>query len=256
MYKGIYASLLQHKQVGRKSFAVLVDPDKVTPAQLDALIRLGTDAHIDYFFIGGSLLVNNTLEQCVQHIKQSCNIPIVLFPGSNMHICHQADAILYLSLISGRNPDLLISKHVESAPLLYKSPLEVISTGYMLIDGGVPTSVSYMSNTQPIPYDKVDIALCTALAGELLGMKLLFLDAGSGAIRPISEAMIHTISHRVHIPLIVGGGIHTPEKAVANARAGADLIVVGNAIENNANLLSEMAHAVHTLNSTHLLPKL
>jgi len=157
--------------------------------------------------------------------------------------------MLYLSLISGRNPELLIGKHVETAPFLHASPLEIISTGYMLIDGGVPTSVSYISNTYPIPSSKDDIAVCTALAGELLGMKLVFMDAGSGAKIPVSESMIKAVSDKLSIPVIVGGGISTPEKALANVKAGADIIVVGNAIEKDPGLVTELAAAIHSVNN-------
>jgi putative glycerol-1-phosphate prenyltransferase len=153
--------------------------------------------------------------------------------------------MLYLSLISGRNAELLIGKHVITAPYIKLSPLEVISCGYMLVDGGVPTTVSYISNTQPIPSTKDDVAVCTAMAGEMLGLKSIYLDAGSGAINPVSAEMIAAVSGAVDIPLIVGGGISTPEKAQHNANAGADLIVVGNAIERDPSLIQEMAAAVH-----------
>jgi putative glycerol-1-phosphate prenyltransferase len=156
-----------------------------------------------------------------------------------------ADALLYLSLISGRNPELLIGAHVVSAPKVKASGLEVISTGYMVIDGGVATTVSYMSHSAPIPHNKNGIALCTALAGEMLGMKLIYMDAGSGAQRPISEAMIQTVSEQVSIPIIVGGGITEPEMAYRACCAGADMVVVGNAIEKNPSLIREMAEAVH-----------
>jgi phosphoglycerol geranylgeranyltransferase len=151
-----------------------------------------------------------------------------------------------LSLISGRNAEMLIGKHVVAAPLLKASGLEIISTGYLLIDPGHPTSVSYMSNTTPIPHDKNDIALCTALAGEQLGLKLIFLDAGSGARVPVSKSMTFEVSKTISVPLIVGGGIKTPEKALENCLAGADVIVVGNSIEKNQHLLAEMSDAIHS----------
>jgi putative glycerol-1-phosphate prenyltransferase len=151
---------------------------------------------------------------------------------------------LFLSLISGRNADLLIGKHVITAPFLKMSPLEIISTGYMLVDGGIMTSVQYMSNTSPIPANKEDIALCTAMAGEMLGLKQIYMDAGSGAREPISASMINTVSGGINIPLIVGGGIRDPKKAAENAKAGADVIVVGNAIEKDPVLITEMAAAV------------
>lgn len=242
---GIYTTLCAAKQSGDKKFCILLDPDKLTLAHLDTIIELTLQARVDFIFIGGSLVVNDNLDAIILHIKKSCNVPIVLFPGSSRQLSYKADGLLFLSLISGRNPDLLIGKHVETAPFLKMSPLEIISTGYMLIDGGVSTSVSYMSNTYPIPATKDDIAVCTALAGELLGLKLIYMDAGSGARTPISTSMIRAVSQMVEIPLIVGGGIRTPEQARANVEAGADVVVVGNAIEKSPSLITDIAAAIH-----------
>jgi putative glycerol-1-phosphate prenyltransferase len=202
---------------------------------------------VDYLFVGGSLVVSDHLDLVVQQIKAHCKIPIILFPGTPSQVSPFADALLYLSLISGRNPELLIGQHVVSAPSVRKSGLEIISTGYMVIDGGAPTTVSYISNALPIPADKNEIALCTAMAGEMLGMKLIYMDAGSGARRPISTEMIERVSLNIEIPLIIGGGIQNPEKVYLNAKAGADMIVVGNAIEKDVSLLSEMAGALHSV---------
>src|SRR5205085_11191237 len=162
---------------------------------------------VDYFFVGGSLIISNNLDECIQQIKASCNIPVVLFPGSPAQVSKYADALLYLSLVSGRNAELLIGQHVVSAPFVRKSGLEIMPTGYMVIDGGAPTTVSYISNATPIPSDKNEIALCTAMAGEMLGMKLIFMDAGSGARIPITQHMIEKVSSHIEAPLIVGGGI-------------------------------------------------
>jgi phosphoglycerol geranylgeranyltransferase len=208
---------------------------------------LAVQAGVDYLLVGGSLVVSDHLDQVVQQIKAQCKIPVILFPGTPSQVTPYADALLYLSLISGRNPELLIGQHVVSAPAIRKSGLEIISTGYMVIDGGAPTTVSYISNALPIPSDKNEIALCTAMAGEMLGLKLIYMDAGSGAKRPISTDMIERVSACIDIPLIVGGGIQHPEKVYLNARAGADLIVVGNAIEKDASLLGEMASALHSV---------
>jgi len=172
-------------------------------------------------------------------------LPVVLFPGDAMQVNDKADGILFLSLISGRNADMLIGKQVVTAPILKQSSVEVLPTGYMLIDSGRPTTVSYMSNTTPIPHEKNAVAACTAMAGEMLGLKLIFMDGGSGALNPISEKMIATVSQSVDIPLIIGGGISSGEKAIANCKAGADIIVVGNAIEKDENLIFEIANAVH-----------
>ncbi|WP_315818331.1 geranylgeranylglyceryl/heptaprenylglyceryl phosphate synthase [Paraflavitalea speifideaquila] len=172
---------------------------------------------------------------------------MILFPGSPSQISRFADALLYLSVISGRNPELLIGQHVISAPFVKQSGLEIISTGYMVIDGGAPTTVSYISNTAPIPADKNEIAMCTAMAGEMLGMKLIYMDAGSGARRPITESMIEKVSQVIETPLVIGGGITNPEKAYLNCKAGADVIVIGNAIEKDASLIKEMSAAIHSI---------
>jgi len=237
--------LLERARTGTKMLAVLIDPDNVKPKALDHLTELSLLAEVDLFFIGGSLIVNNQLDACLAAIKAKCNIPLVLFPGDSYQLSYRADGILFLSLISGRNPELLIGKHVITAPYLKMSPLEIIPTGYMLIDGGVPTTVSYISNTNPIPSDKDDIAACTALAGEMLGLKCIFMDAGSGARQPVSDAMIASVRSAVDVPIIVGGGIRTPEDAQRKVRAGADVIVVGNAFEDDPALVVAMAQAVH-----------
>jgi len=246
MQGNIYSSILIRKQQQQKSLAVLIDPDKASKAQVMELISLSMEAQVDYFFVGGSLVVSDDLDTVVKTIKSNCNIPVVLFPGSPSQITPAADALLYLSLISGRNPELLIGQHVVSAAAVKKSGLEVMPTGYMVIDGGAPTTVSYISNANPIPADKTEIAMCTAMAGEMLGMKLIYMDAGSGARIPISEKMIQQVSRCIDIPLIVGGGIREPEKAYLNCRAGADMIVIGNAIEKDPMLIREMAAAVHS----------
>ncbi|WP_111598331.1 geranylgeranylglyceryl/heptaprenylglyceryl phosphate synthase [Chitinophaga skermanii] len=247
MYKKLYNSFIERKAKGIKSFAVLIDPDKVTPTEIADLTAKCTAAKVDYIFLGGSLVITDHLDECVQQIKATCEIPVILFPGSPSQVSKYADALFYLSLISGRNPELLIGQHVVSAANVKKSGLEVISTGYMVIDGGAPTTVSYISNATPIPADKDDIAMCTAMAGDMLGMKVIYMDAGSGARKPITESMIKRVSSQVEAPIIVGGGIRDAEKAYLNCKAGADIIVVGNAIEKNPNLIKEIADAVHSV---------
>ena len=249
MKNSIYSQLQQAHAQGKKSFAVLVDPDKTDLQQMDTLLSLGEQAKIDYWFVGGSLVISSQLDELVRHIKKNTSIPVVLFPGSPSQVTRQADALLYLSLISGRNPELLIGQHVLSAPFVKQSGLEILSTGYIVVDGGAPTTVSYISNAAPIPADKEDIALCTALAGEMLGMKLIYMDAGSGARQPITTSMIKRVADQISIPLIVGGGIKTPEKAQENCKAGADLIVVGNAIEKEVSLISEISAAIKNSSS-------
>lgn len=245
----IYQQLSEAKKKGKKKFAVLIDPDKVRLGKMDKVLQLAADANVDYFFIGGSLIVNNVLDEVLTSIKQNCKIPMVLFPGNNFQLSYKADALLFLSLISGRNPELLIGHHVVTAPYLRMSQLEIIPTGYMLIDGGVTTTVSYISNTKPIPSDKKDIAICTAMAGEMLGLRTIYMDAGSGARTPISTDMIKAVHDVTNIPLIIGGGIKTPEKAKANVEAGADVIVVGNAIEKDPELIIDISVAVHSVNT-------
>jgi putative glycerol-1-phosphate prenyltransferase len=247
MLKAIYHSLTERKRTGKKSFAVLIDPDKVNDTNMAQLIELSLSARVDYFLVGGSLVISNYLDECLQLIKRSCDIPTLLFPGSPSQVSKYADALLYLSLISGRNPELLIGQHVVSAPFVKKSGLEIMPTGYMVVDGGAPTTVSYISNASPLPADKNEIAMCTAMAGEMLGMQLIYMDAGSGAQRPITESMIEKVAQSISVPLIVGGGITEPEKAYLNCRAGADVIVVGNAIEKDPSLIKEMAAAVHSV---------
>ncbi len=241
----LYQQLQERKAKGEKSFAVLIDPDKVDEEKIDQLTRLATEAKADYLFVGGSLVISNHLDKVVQRIKQRCTIPTILFPGSPSQISIHADGLLYLSLISGRNPELLIGQHVISAAAVKQSGLEIISTGYMVIDGGAPTTVSYISNAAPVPADKNEIAMCTAMAGEMLGMKVIYMDAGSGAKRPVSESMIEKVAQTIEIPLIVGGGITDPEKAYRNCKAGADVLVIGNAIEKDPSLIKEMSAAIH-----------
>jgi phosphoglycerol geranylgeranyltransferase len=243
----IYNSLAEKKKQGKKSFAVLIDPDKVNNSILDELIELSIIAKVDLLLVGGSLVISNHLDECVKHIKQNCDLPVILFPGSPSQISKYADALLYLSLISGRNPELLIGQHVVSAPFVKQSGLEILPTGYMVIDGGAPTTVSYISNASPVPHDKNEIAMCTAMAGEMLGMKLIYMDSGSGAKRPITESMIKIVADHIEAPLIIGGGITHSEKAYLNCKAGADVIVVGNAIEKNASLIKEMSDAIHSV---------
>ncbi len=247
MTNSVYQSLVSKKSKAQKSFAILIDPDKAGSTVLENVCRRAIDARVDYLLVGGSLVISNHLDKVIQQVKQHSNIPVVLFPGSPSQISRYADALLYLSLISGRNPELLIGQHVISAPFVRQSGLEIISTGYMLVDGGAPTTASYISNALPLPADKNEIAICTAMAGEMLGMKLIYLDAGSGAKKPVPEEMISAVAENISVPLIVGGGIKDPEKAYLNCRAGADLVVIGNAIEKDSALIAEMAAAVHTV---------
>ena len=240
---GVYSGLCAAKSAGNKRIAMLLDPDKFIAPGHDNNLDAAIDAGIDYFFIGGSLIANPNLDAFLESVRERCDIPLVLFPGSFFQLSYRADALLFLSLISGRNPELLIGQHVIAAPFLKLSPLEIISTGYMLVDGGVNTSVQYMSNTAPIPHNKNDIAVSTALAGEMLGLRALYLEAGSGARNPVSGSMISDVSRAVSIPVIVGGVIRSADGAADAYLAGADLVVVGNALEKDPGLIRELAAA-------------
>ncbi len=242
MLQTIYSSILKSKKQDKKLFALLVDPDKFETK----IIPLAEKARVDLIMVGGSILSNGNFEHCIQTIKKNTSIPVIIFPGNNLQVSKNADAILLLSLISGRNAELLIGKHVIAAPVIRLSDLEILSTGYMLIESGTQTAALYMSNTHPIPHDKDDIATCTAIAGEMLGLKLIYMDAGSGAINPVKESMIKKVKANIHIPLIIGGGINTPEKALTACKAGADIIVVGNAIEKNNSLIKSISKAIHS----------
>ncbi len=244
----IYTSILQSKKENKKKLAVLIDPDRMRLDRLERVVQNAVIANADYFFLGGSLILDNRMDFCIDAIRSSTKKPIILFPSSPTQINSKADAILFLSLISGRNPDYLISQHVVAAPMLRKTNLEVLPTGYMLVDGGTQTTASYISNTTPLPSHKDEIALCTAMAGEYLGLKLLYLDAGSGAKNTVPISMIEMLSLNIKIPIIVGGGIKTPEQARNSAKAGADVIVVGNVFEKNPELVVEMTDSVHSLN--------
>lgn len=245
----IYHSFLDSQAEGKKSFAVLIDPDKMEgQAACMRIVNMGVENKVDYFLVGGSLITGNNFAQVVRLIKEQSDIPVIIFPGSSMHIEPEADAILFLSLISGRNPDLLIGQHVVAAPVLKRSNLEVLSTGYMLINSGSPTTVSYMSNTMPIPADKPSVAACTAVAGEMLGLKVIYMDAGSGAEQPVSGKMISMVRKSIDVPLIVGGGINNAHKAARAYEAGADVIVIGNGVEKNPELLVEIAELTNRYN--------
>ena len=248
----ILKSLVDKREKNQKSLSVLIDPDKIeNEASLKSLVIICKNIDVDYIFVGGSLIVNDTLNETVSFIKNNSNIPVVLFPGSNLHIDKAADAILFLSLISGRNPDLLIGQHVAAAPILKNSTLEVLSTGYILVGNDANTTVAHVSQTSPIPTHKPEIAVCTALAGEMLGMRLIYLDAGSGAKEEVPAKMISQVKKSTGVPLIVGGGINTQAKAKEAYLSGADMIVLGTAVEKSVGFISEIAKVRNEINATH-----
>ena len=251
MNEGIYNHLLRSYKSNQKSLSVLIDPEvHSNKNKLSQFLKVLGSNQIDYIFIGGSLIKNPDINPLIKFLKSRTEIPLVLFPGNGLCLSESADAVLFLSLISGRNPELLIGQHVPVAAALKKSNIEVIPTGYMLIDGGRPTSVSYLSFTNPIPNDKPEIASSTAIAGELLGMKLIYLEAGSGAQIPVPALMIQQVRKSIDIPLIVGGGINTTEKAINALHAGADMIVVGNKLEQNPDFIKDVSYVLKKFNES------
>ena len=222
-------------------FGVLIDPDKQNVGELIQTIQVCNAADVDFFFVGGSIITKGDFNQTCRLIKGNTTKPVIIFPGSPDQISKYADAILFLSVISGRNPELLIGHHVAAVPTLQKSNLEVIPTGYLLVDCGTQTTAIYVSDTNPIPHNNADIAATTALAGEYLGLKLTYIDGGSGAKKCISTEMINKTRKNLNGPLIIGGGIRTPEAAKEIYMSGADIIIVGNAAEKNRDLISQIA---------------
>ncbi len=251
MNEGIYDQLLRSYSSNQKSLSILIDPDVYSNEdRLSQFLKIIDGNHVNYIFVGGSLMKEPDINPCIQFLKSRTEIPIVLFPGNGLYLSESADAVLFLSLISGRNPELLIGQHVSVASAVKKSNIEVIPTGYMLIDGGRPTSVSYLSFTNPIPNDKPEIASSTAIAGELLGMKLIYLEAGSGAFTPVPGSMIQQVRKAIDIPLIVGGGIDNTEKAINALHAGADMIVVGNKLEKNPGFIKDVSYVLKKFNES------
>ncbi|MCB9231218.1 MAG: geranylgeranylglyceryl/heptaprenylglyceryl phosphate synthase [Bacteroidia bacterium] len=234
---------------GKKSFAVLIDPDHVPLSEVPELMLSLSEAGPGLILVGGSLLTHDRMGRLIPELRKYEIAPVVIFPGNALQVVPGADGILFLSLISGRNPEMLIGNQVVAAPMIRRAGLEVVPTGYMLIDSGRPTSAHYMSGTFPIPGDKPEIAACTAMAGEMLGLKAIYLEGGSGAERSISTEMIQAVRQSVEIPLIVGGGIRTQAEAERIYKAGADLIVLGNALEDGKNeyLLNEISALAQTL---------
>ncbi len=220
----------------QKCVALLMDPDIYAPDDIKKLKGLKSDYRPDFIFIGGSL-TSVQPDKLILRIKESTDIPVVLFPGSLLQLSDKADSLLFLSLISGRNPDLLIGNHVIAAPHLKQMDIEIIPTGYILINCGAKTSVEYMSQTDAIPSSKIDIAVATAMAGEMLGLKLIYLEGGSGASHPVPPEMISAVREAVSVPMIVGGGLRTAGSIKEAFNAGADMVVLGNGCEDDTGLL-------------------
>lgn len=230
----IYQQIIQAKIDGQKLLAILLDPDKIVWENLDGLLFKINQSPATHIFVGGSIVQTTILEELMAELKQKTNLPVVIFPGDPSQISAQADAILFLSLLSGRNADYLIEYQVQAAPILKKTNLEVLSTGYILIESGNETAVARVSKTQPLDRTDLDLVLATAQAGEMLGNKLLYLEAGSGAKKAVPLEMIALIAQNIEIPIIVGGGIVDLRGIQKAYEAGADLVVIGTAFENNS----------------------
>jgi phosphoglycerol geranylgeranyltransferase len=227
-----------------KKISVLIDPDKHHEGSLLHLIEMATRAGIDFFMVGSSILLK-PINKTIKKIRENTDLPLVLFPGNLLQLSDHVDAILLLSLISGRNPELLIGNHVIAAPFIKMTGIETIPTGYMIIGTGRKTSVEYISNTSALPGEKTDIAVATAIAGELLGQKLIYLDAGSGALHPVPGQLISRVKENIGVPLMVGGGIRNEDQIITACNSGADLIVLGNILEEKTEKIIEFSKIVH-----------
>lgn len=237
-------NLLQSFFDGKKKLAVLIDPDNYDETSLKILLKKAVETKVAYLLVGGSLLVENKFASTIQFLKSNTKIPVIIFPGSAFQVNEKADGILFLSLVSGRNPEYLIGQQVVAAPMVKQANLEVIPTAYILVEGGKISTTTYITQSLPIPFDKPEIAVSTALAASYLGMKAIYLEAGSGADFPVNTQMIAAVKKMVNLPLIVGGGISNSEAAKAALNAGADIIVVGNILEKNIAALEEISKAI------------
>ncbi len=243
----VYKQLLEIKQNRGGGFFLLIDPDRISERQSLALAESSEECGVDVILVGSSFMLNSSFAPAVKKIKSSTALPVIIFPGSFAQITPDADAILFTSLISGRNPNYLIDEQVKGAPLVKQYGLEPIPTGYMLIESGALSSVQYISGTFPIPQAKTDIAAAHAMAAEFLGMKMVYLEAGSGAQKPVPTEMIRTVASHIDIPVMVGGGLATPEQCAERIESGASFVVCGNCFERDPNqsLLRELTAAAH-----------
>jgi putative glycerol-1-phosphate prenyltransferase len=243
----VYDNLLDVRHRKGAGYFVLIDPDRKDETETMDMVAACVEAGVDGLLVGSSLLLSSRFNSSIKAIKERYRIPIILFPGSTIQLSEFADAVLFLSLISGRNPEFLIGTQVLGAPIVRKMGLEAISTGYMLIESGRATAAEFMSNSKPIPRDKNDIAVAHAMAGEYLGMKMIYLEAGSGAQHAVPDAMVEAVSSYVQIPVIVGGGIRTPDEARKKVESGASFVVTGNILESVTQwkIIKEFADAVH-----------
>lgn len=247
----IYNYLIDTISAKGAAFLILIDPDKISGEKLVTFINKCEENGVDGFLIGGSLMMNGDLSTTISTIKNNCSIPAVVFPGSVSQVTPNADAVLFLSLISGRNPEHLIGKHVLAAPLMKAYGIESIPTGYILVESGSVTTAEYISGSRPIPRNKPEIAAATALAAQYLGMKVVYLEGGSGAQLSVPNEMISVVSECLDIPVIVGGGIRSAECAREKVESGAKIIVTGNHFEQegNWNMIKEFADSIHCKSS-------
>lgn len=227
------------------AYVVLIDPDRKNESSLEARVESANQNDVDVLFVGGSLMMDGQCNDRVRRIKEKSTIPVVFFPGGVSQLNSHYDAMLFMSVISGRNPHYLIGEQTIAAPLVKDIGIETIPTGYMLLDGGAGSTVEFMSGTRPIPMNRSDVAIAHALAGQYLGMKLIYLEAGSGAKEPVSVSLVRQVHETVDVPLIVGGGILTPEMAAERVKAGASIIVTGSVTEKDSTLMADFANAIH-----------
>ncbi len=241
----IYQFFLSAMNEGRKLLAILLDPDKMNyDTIIETMTKINT-SNADFIFVGGSNVEERATDKLVLKIKELTTLPIILFPGNYQQITSRADAILFLSLISGRNPEYLINQQVKAVPFLQKSELEVIPTGYILVDGGKETAVQRVSETKPISRENIDEITQTAIAGMYMGNKLIYLEAGSGALNPVDSLVIKSVRENLNIPLIVGGGIRSRKELFEAYKNGADVVVIGTAFEENSNFLTKFMKNEH-----------
>ena len=247
MNSKVYNHLLSVRKKKGAGYIVLIDPDKKSENDLPEKVKAINESGVDAIFVGGSLMMDSRCSDRVAQIKSLAEIPVIFFPGGISQLNSHYDAILFMSIISGRNPHYLIGEQVIAAPIINDLGIEVIPTGYLLLDGGSDSAVQFMSSTAPIPMDKPDISIAHALAAQYLGKQLIYLEAGSGAKQAVTNELIKEVFEQVDIPLIVGGGIRTPEVAREKVESGASFVVTGTIIEenNNGNILEKFAKAVH-----------
>lgn len=236
----IYQNILSAKKESKKLVVVLIDPEKMDLKNISRFLKKVHNSIATHIFVGGSTDINNETENLVLAVKKETNLPIVLFPGDVSQITNKADGILFLSLLSGRNPKYLIDQQIEAAPILKKTSLEIIPTGYILIDGKKETATQKVSNTKPISQENTTLILDTSLAGEFSGKKLIYLEAGSGATEVVSDIIIKQVSKIISVPLIIGGGIRSKKQLEKAFTAGADLVVIGTAFENDESFFMDL----------------